>query len=217
MGAVAACTQPAEKALDTNVPLSRANDLQGAATPGVMIWRSPDLAQHERSASAYYIPDATVYHGRGSSFANLKPQQIDQVAADLTRDVRQSIGQHFKVVQTPGPGAFTLNLVLIRVIAPGPGYIANGPYDWSSSIIGMPDAQPASVGEMTVSGKFTDSETGKLLVGFVAPVSPHSMDLSARATSEQTYQFSQEASRQFARDLVAAIVRQRKEGQAALR
>lgn len=210
--AVGACTQPGEKALGTNVPLSSARDLEGAATAGVMIWRAPDLAEHERALTGYYIPDATVYRGRGSGFANLTPQQVDQIAADLTRDVRKAIGQHFKIEPAPAPGAFTLNLVLVRITPPAPGYISNGPYDWSSAVVGMPDAQTTTAGQMTIAGKFTDSESGKLLVSFVAPVSPQVMDLGGPATSSQTYEAAQRAGEQFASDLVAAINRQRRIG-----
>jgi hypothetical protein len=182
----------------------------------VTVWRSPDLAERERAASAYYIPEATVYRGRGSGFADLTPQQVDQVAAQLTQDVRKSIGQHFKIAKAPGPGVFTLNLVLIKVAPPGvSNYIANGPYDWSASVIGMPNAQPMTGGQMTVAGKFIDAATDKLLVGFVAPVSPQSMDLGTSTNATPTLRFAQRASSQFAADLVAAIIRQRQLANAA--
>ena len=212
---LAACTTTAEKALGTNVPLSTDRAAEGPGTTGVMVWRSPDLAEHERAASAYYIPDATVYHGRGSGFADLTPAQIDQVAAQVTQDVRKSIGRHFKIVKTPGPGAFTVELVLIKVAPPGPAYISNGPYDWSASVVGMPNAQTTTAGQMTVAGKFIDAVSNKLLVGFVAPVSPQSMDLASQADAGSTVRFAQRASTQFASDLTAAIIRQRQLASAA--
>jgi Protein of unknown function (DUF3313) len=205
---LSACTNPGTAALGTNVPLTRAPDLAGAATPGVEIWRSPDLAHEEQRASAYFIPPATVYRGSGSDFGTLSPAQVDTIAAELTQDVRTAIGRRFKVVDAPRRGAFTLNLVLVKLSQPHPAYISNGPYDWSPAVIGMPDAQRIDAGVLTVAGKFIDSATGKLLVGFVAPVSPQVMDIDAVTPSR----FAQAASQQFASDLVAAIVRQRQIG-----
>ena len=77
---IPACSNPSTTALGTNVPLAPAPDLAGAGTPGVLVWRSPDLAAQERMASAYLIPPATVYRGRGSYFADLSPQQVDDIA-----------------------------------------------------------------------------------------------------------------------------------------
>ena len=94
--ALAACSNPGKSALGSAVPpLTTAPDLAGAATPGVMIWRSPDLAQHERTASSYLIPPVTVYQfSRGSNFADLTPQQVDDIANALTKEVRQQMRRH---------------------------------------------------------------------------------------------------------------------------
>ncbi len=164
-------------------------------------------------ASSYYVPTATVYHGRGSEFEMLTPPQIEAIAADLTRDARTAIGHRFKVVGAPGPDVFTLQLILVRVIPPRPAYISNGPYDFASSIIGMPNVQPVDAGVLVVSGKFIDAASGKLLVGFVAPVHPQTMDLPNISDPNAAYRFAELASQQFASDLVAAIVRQRQIGQ----
>ena len=137
------------------------------------------------------------------------PQEVDAIANDLTRDVRAAIGRRFKVVNAPGPGVFTLELILVKVVPPSPAYISNGPYDWSESVIGMPDAKKTNAGVMTVSGKFIEATSGKLLVGFVTPVSPQGMDMGDPAAPGEAYRFGQRASQQFAMDLVAAIVRQR--------
>jgi len=217
---LSACSNPVAKAgdtsLGTSLPLAPARDLSGAATPGVMIWRSPDLAEHERTASSYMIPMATVYRGRGSDFGTLSPQQVDEIAGNLTRDVRTAIARRFKVVNTPGPGVFTLQLILVRATPPHSVYIANGPYDWSSTVIGMPDAHPMSGGELIVSGKFLDSTSGHLLVGFVAPVSPQAMELDNPSDPNSAFRFISAASQEFASNLVAAIVRQRQIGEASI-
>ena len=212
---LSACSNPGKTSLDTNVPLTRDPALQGTVSPGTLVWRSPDLAEHERGASSYLIPPAVVYHGKGSDFANLDPQQLESIANDLTRETRTAIGHRFKVVSAPGPGVFRLELNLVKISPPAPAYISNGPYDWSESVVGMPNAQRVSAGTMVVSGKFIDAVSGKLLVGFVTPVSPQVMDMSDPSAPGSTSRFAQEATQQFATDLVAAIVRQRQINQVA--
>ncbi len=152
---------------------------------------------------------AEVYRGKGSNFGNLPPDQVEKVAEDLTRAVRTAIGRHFKIVSAPGPGVFTLQLIVVKIEPPHDVYIANGPYDFSSSVIGMPNSQPVSSGELVVSGKFTDAASGKLLVGFVSPVHPEGMDVGASAGANDISRFTTLATQQFASDLAASIVRTR--------
>ena len=220
---LAGCTSPGKAALETNVPLKRAPDLAGAATPGVLVWRAPDLAEHQRTLTSYYIPPATVYHGKGASFAGLTPAQADQVAATLTQDVTAAMRKRFKVVSQPGPGVFTLELILVKIAPPQIIHITNGPYEWSSTVYGNPNIPTMSAGVMTVSGKFIESATGTLLVEFVAPVSPQFMEMGGRphfmatgagSNPADAMQFAQIASRRFAADLVAGIERQREIGRA---
>ena len=215
MLSVAGCNpSPGTTALDTNVPLRSDPTLSA----GTVVWRSPDLARFEQMASAYYIPPATVFRGLGSVYVGLDQQQQEQVAAELTADVRAAIGRRFKLVNRPEPGAFTLELILAKVVPPQPMRIQNGPYDFSSSVIGMPDVASMSAGTMTVSGKFIDGATGKLLVGFVVPVSPQNVDMVATSNPAESIPFAKTASQKFASDLVDAIVRQReRNGQAAAR
>ncbi len=206
---VAGCNpRPGTTALDANVPLKRDPNL----TPGTVVWRSPDLARYEHMANAYYIPPATVYRGSGSVYVGLDQQRQDQVAAELTNDVRAAIGQRFRVVNQPGPGAFTLELILAKVVPPQPVGIQNGPYDFSASVIGMPDVASMSTGIMTVSGKFIDGASGKLLVGFVVPVSPQNMAMEATSNPAESIPFARLASEKCAADRVEAIVRQRARG-----
>jgi len=206
---LAACTPPGTRALDAGVPLTQAPDLAGAAPRGSVIWRSPDLGAAEHAASAYTIPPASVYRGRGSYFADLSPGQVDQIAAMLTRDVRTAIGRRFKVVDAPGPGVFNLELILVNVTPPRPSYVTSGEREVSALAVGMPDAGGTIAGTMTVAGKFTDSQTGKLLVAFSSPLSPTVMELAPPGNSARALDFAEAASEQFASDLVRAIVRQR--------
>lgn len=208
---LAGCTSPGTRALDTNVPLTKAPDLSGAAPMGTRIWRSPELAAAERSASAYQIPPATVYRGRGSYYADLSPQQVDEVAATCTKDVRDAIARRFKVVDQPGPGVFRLELVLARLVPPRPQY--NAPAGWNFAgpalSVGMPEAGGSTAGTMTISGKYVDSRTGNLLVAFSSPVSPTVMDLPPPGRPTRVLDFADAACEQFADDLVRAMVRQR--------
>jgi hypothetical protein len=206
---LAGCSNPSTTALGTNVPLTPAPDLAGSDTPGVTIWRSPDLAEHDRRATGYLIPPVTVFRGKGSYFADLSPAQVDEIAAGLTRVVRQEMARHFKVVNAAGPGVFNLELVLVRVVPPRPQYVTSGPYSISALAVGMPDAGGTSAGTETIAGKFTDSVSGKLLVGFSAPVSPQVMDLASPGNSARALDFARAANQQFASDLVRAIARQR--------
>jgi hypothetical protein len=206
---LAGCTPPATRALDAGVPLTTAPDLAGAAPTGSRIWRSPDLGAREQAASAYFIPAATVYRGKGSYFADLSPAQVDQVAATLTKDVRDAIGRRFKVVNAPGPGSFTVELILVSVTPPRPDYVGSGGRSVSALAVGMPDAGGTVAGTMTVAGKFIDSASGKLLVAFSSPLSPTVMDLASPGNPARALDFAEAASEQFASDLVKAIVRQR--------
>jgi hypothetical protein len=154
------------------------------------------------------IPPATVYRGQGSFFP-LSPQQVDEIAAELTKDVRAEIGRHFKVVNAPGPGILTLDLILVTAVPP---QVAADYGNEFEAIMALPGQEGgAANGAMTVSGKFTDSTTGKLLVAFLAPVSPQDMDPSAPGRAPD---FAQVASEQFATDLVKAIIRQRQNAHA---
>ncbi len=182
----------------------------------MLVWRSPDLARYEHAVSAYYVPPATVYRGQGADFSGLNQQQAEQVAAELTSDVRTAIGHRFKVVNQPGPNAFTLELILVKIVPPQPMAIQNGPYDFSAAAIGMPDVPSMSTEIMTVSGKFIDGASGKLLVGFVAPVTPQNMDMQATDDPAATPRFAKVASEQFASDLVAAMERTRQANRQAL-
>jgi hypothetical protein len=216
---LAGCTNPGARAIDANVPLTPAPDLTGAATPGVTVWRSPDL-QAGQQASAYLIPPATVYRGRGSYYADLSPQQVDDVAAQITKDVRAEVARHFKVVDTGGPGVSSINLVLVRVVPPRPDYVSSGPTSnvvGSALAVGMPEAGGTTAGTMTVAGKFIDTQTGALVVAFSAPVSPTVMDLPTPGRPGRAFDFAGVASQQFASDLVKAMIRQRQNSGAAVK
>jgi hypothetical protein len=206
-----ACTTTGTRALDTNVPLAAAPDLAGAAPMGTRVWRSPELAAAERAASAYQVPPATVYRGLGSYYADLSPEQVDQVAATCTRDVRTAVAKRFKVVDQPAPGVLTLQLILARLVPPRPEYQAPTGYNIAGPAlsVGMPEAGGSSAGTMTISGKFLDSQSGKLLVAFSSPVSPTVMDLPAPGRPTRALDFADAACEQFAGDLVRAMIRQR--------
>lgn len=211
---LSACSNPSTTALGTNVPLAPAPDLVGSAPPGAVVWRAPDLAKHERAASAYLIPPATVYQGKGASFGGLKPPQVEAIASELTKQVRTEIGRHFKVVKEAGPGVFTLELVLVKVIPPRQEYVTSGPFSISALAVGMPDAGGTTTGSLTVAGKFLDAQTGKLLVAFSTPVNPTMMDMGASESNESMAGFAEVASEQFATDLVKAIIHQRRSARA---
>ncbi len=211
---LSACTNPGTAALGTNVPLKPAPDLTGSATPGLRVWRSPDLAASERAASAYMIPPVTVYRGKGSFYSDLSPQDVDQVAAMLTQNVREEMGRHFKLVNQAGPGVVTISLILAKITPPHADYSAAGPSGIPGTLVGMPEGPGTTAGTLTVSGKFTESQTGALLVGFVAPVSPQVADLPRPGTPARALEFADAASHQFASDLVNAVLRQRAINQA---
>jgi uncharacterized protein DUF3313 len=201
---LAGCTQPtAESTLGTNVPLASAPNLAGAATPGLQVWRAPDIAQYR--PTGFYIPPATVDTGTESQFSGV---DASQVAAMLTEDVRRAVSRRYPVANTPGPGIHTLQLVLVRVVVPHQMYISNGPYPWANAIVGMPNLATAGGGEMTVAGKFTVSSTGKLLAAFVAPVNPNDMMMGMPSGPSGAMAFARDASQTFATNLVASIVRQ---------
>ncbi len=207
---LAGCTQPtAESTLGTNVPLTPAPNLAGTATPGLQVWRAPDIAQFR--PTGFYIPPATVDTNPEGQFSGV---DASQVAALLTEDVRRAVSRRFPVVNTPGPGTHTLHLVLVRVVPPQQMYISNGPYPWAQSIVGMPNLASAGGGNMTVAGKFTVSSTGKLLAAFVAPVSPSDMMMEMPSGPSGAMEFARDASRTFANDLAASIAREQQiEGQ----
>lgn len=207
------CTNPGKTALGENVPLKPAPDLAGAATPGVVIWRAPDLAQ-ERVASAYLIPPVQVYHGRGSWYSDLSQQDVDQIAANMTQIVRSEVGRHFKVTNTAGPGVVAINLTLAKITPPHANYTPVGPFS-EEVAADMPAGQGTMAGTLTVSGKFVDSDSGKLRVGFVAPVSPQVMDLPRPGNPARALDFANVASQQFANDLVNAMIRQRQNSRMA--
>jgi hypothetical protein len=217
---LAGCTNPGARAIDAGVPLTAAPDLTGAATPGVTVWRSPGIQSGQAEASAYLIPPATVYRGRGSYYADLNPQQVDDIASKITQDVRTEVARHFKVVNTGGPGVSSINLVLVRVVPPRPDYVSSGPTSnvtGSALAVGMPESGGTTAGTMIVAGKFIDTQTGSLVVAFSAPVSPTVMDLPTPGQSGRAFDFAGVASQQFATDLVRAMIRQRQNSGAAVK
>ena len=201
------CANPGKSALDTNVPLKAAPDLAGAATPGARVWRSPDIASYDRSIKAYMIPAATVFRGKGSSFADLSPAQVDSIAADLTKEVRAEMGRRFKIVNAAGPGVASIELVVAKIAPPQPNYDQSGMYP--EPIEGMPDKNVFLPGTVTISGKIIDSSSSTLLAAFVAPVSPTVMDLPNAGQPARALDYALAANGQFASDLTRSIVRER--------
>jgi Protein of unknown function (DUF3313) len=194
-------------ALATDVPMKSAPDLSGTLPAAVVIWRAPDLANYERVASSYLIPPATVYRGRGASFGGLDARQA---AADLTTDVRTAMGRRFKVVDAPGRDVLTLDLILVS-IEPAATYYYTGSAIYEQVWLSSPDSVYTTAGRVTIAGKISTSETGKLLVSFVAPIIPDVPDTPGTSNPAQAVKA---ANGQFAADLVAAIIRQRQEDQA---
>ncbi len=208
---MASCTaSPTAVLIDPNTgnyKLAKAPDLEGAATPGAEIWRAPDIANYP--AKGYFIPPATIYKGPRATFAGLGPAQQEEVAAYLTTVVRQTIGQHFPIVDGPGPGIHRLELIIARIIPPHPTALPATP-NWEGTIIGHNDIPPNSPGLFVVGGKFYDTTTGKELAAFLAPVQPASYLEPPRTTgTEAALEFARIASAQLARDLADSLVRQR--------
>ncbi len=207
---LASCTKsPTAVLIDPNTghyKLTAAPDLEGAATPGAEIWRAPDIANYP--AKGYFIPPATIYKGPRVTFAGLSVAQQEEVAAIVTADVRQAIGQHFPIVNGPGPGIHKLELIIARIIPPHPTALPAVP-DWEGGIIGRNDIPPISPGLFVVGGKFYDTTTGKELAAFLAPVQPASYLEPPQTTgAEAALDFARVASAQVARDLAASLVRQ---------
>jgi hypothetical protein len=203
---LAGCTpqqNAGESALGTNVPLASASNLTGAAPPGTQVWRAPDIAQYP--ATDFYIPPVKVDTGAEARFTGVDPQQI---AAMLTADVRRAVGQRFRVVNTPGPGTHSLELTLVQLVPPQPMYISNGPYPWAQAIVGMPNANAATGGQMLVAGKSVIPATGKLLAAFVVPVTPRDLMMGVPSGSGGAMVFARDASQDFASSLAASLARQ---------
>jgi hypothetical protein len=202
---LAGCTQPtAESAIGTNVPLSSASNLAGAAPPGTQVWRAPDIAQYP--ASGYYVAPVKVDTGAEAAFSpGVDPAQV---ATMLTEDVRRALSRRFRVVNAPGPDTHTFELTLVRLVTPHPMYIANGPYPWANSVVGMPNAESSGGGEMLVAGKSVVSSTGKLLAAFVVPVRPNDLMMGMPSGPGGTMEFARDASQDFANGLAASVARQ---------
>lgn len=200
---LAGCIQPAQQAqqaLGTSQPMASPADLP--VTAGTKVWRSPDIAQYP--AKSFYIPEATVDHGRGARFSGVNP---DEVAAALTQAVRQQVGRVRPLVSTPRAGTHTLELVLLRAEAPQQVTVNPGPGSaiLTSAGAGGPGAnQVETVGDLVVGGKVTDSQTGKVLATFVAPITPE----DAMLGPEGPQAFVQDATQSFARALAASARRQ---------
>ena len=153
------------------------------------------------------IPAATVFRGKGSSFADLSPEQVDSIAANLTKEVRTEMGHRFKIVNAAGPGVATIDLVLAKVSPPQPNYNQSGIYP--EPLPGMPDRNVFLPGTVTISGKIVDSTSSNLVAAFVAPVSPTVMDLPDAGQPARALDYAMAANSQFAVDLTRSIVRER--------
>jgi hypothetical protein len=183
--------------------LASASNLAGAVPPNTQVWRAPDIAQYP--ATGFYIPPVKVDTGSEAVFSGVDPQQV---AAILTEDVRRAIGRRFPVVNQPGPGTHTFELTLVRVVAPHPTYISNGPYPWANAIVGMPNLANSGGGDMLVAGKAIVSTTGKLLAAFVVPVTPRDLMMGTPSGPAGAMEFARDASQDFAQSLAASLARQ---------
>lgn len=156
-----------------------------------LVYRSPkvDLSKYH----GVYIPAADVYHGADADFGDVSPQDQQLLGLALTQDVGRALARNRNVVSRPGPGIVTLQLTLAGVSKTRPilSLTRITPIGLGiTAIKSVGDMPAAFVGAVTVAGKFTDSQTGQILGGFVTRQSPPAYDLRSSAGTVTTAQLA---------------------------
>jgi hypothetical protein len=206
--AACASTQPqATGGLEAEMPLAPPGAANTAVPASIaentLVYRSPtlDLSKYH----GFYIPPADVYEGADADFGDLSAQDRQQLAAALTRDVVSALGRSRNLVSRPGPGIVTLQLTLASVSKTRPALSLTRltPVGLGVTLLKTAADKPAAfVGSATVAGKFTDSQAGEILGGFVTRQSPPAYDLRSSAGTLETAEL---ALKQTASQLATAL------------
>lgn len=180
-------TPHATPALGANVPLSAAG---ARDVPGSLVFRAPDLDRRP-APRGFYIPATIIYNGESDRFLNIDDAQKRNVANIVTAAFRQALGRHQRVVDAPGPGIVTLQLLITGIHRTVPSDLVA--YDNAlSPFIPVTDVAEGNIqaqvaGSIMLAGKFVDP-SGKLLAGFEGRLSTASFDLPPNATPTQIAQ-----------------------------
>lgn len=209
---LAACShQPATTAgLTQDMPLqAKPGDLSG----NTLVYRAPDLDPSKYHG--IYIAPTTVYDGADAEWGGADTAMRQQVATRLGSDVQHALrARGVMVLASPAPGSVTLELTLAGITATR-GVAANvlkvTPIGFGLTLMKSAAGLPASfTGSITVAGKLLDSQTQKVLAGFVSKESPTALDPRTLGGTEETAML---AAAKAAEDFAAAVVRAKEAAQ----
>jgi hypothetical protein len=174
---------------------------------GALVYRSPDL--DPAKYHGIFIPAAKVYAGSDAEWGDTDVAARQRVADKLTAEFRRTLRQRGRhVLSAPAPRSVTLELTLGGISATY-GAAANviklTPAGMAITLIKSAAGAPASfTGSIVIGGRLTDTETGAVLAGFVATVSPVALDPRTLGGTEDTAML---AATKGADDFAAAVDR----------
>ncbi len=178
-----------------------------AASPyatGTLVWKKPGLNQ--AAYTSFIINPIDVYRGPDAQFGSGTDTQA--LAADMDRQFRQSLGERYRITNTPGPNTARLQLTLVGTTNNVPVVATTtriAPVGIVTNVMrASTGGTPTFTGTVTVEGQFFDSRTGERLATFVTTQAPSAMDLGATLTSQDA---QQAAVAVIARDLRDALER----------
>lgn len=171
---------------------------------GTLVWRKPGL--NPATYTGFIVNPVEVYQGPDAKYGSGTNAQ--ELANYMDRQFRQSLGERYRITNTPGPGTARLQLTLVGTsdnvpVAATASRIA--PVGIVTNVVRTTaGGTPTFTGTVTIEGQFFDSQTGEPLATFVTTQAPSAMDLGATLTSQDA---QQAAVRVTARDLRDALAR----------
>jgi hypothetical protein len=73
------------------------------------------------------VDPVVVWHGKGSDFSDVTPEELDSLARNLESSMREQLAHEFQVLDEPAPGTLRLRIALVELkISGGSGADAVG-------------------------------------------------------------------------------------------
>jgi len=61
------------------------------------------------------VDPVVVWHGKGSDFSDVTPEELDSLARNLESSMREQLAHEFQVLDEPAPGTLRLRIALVKL------------------------------------------------------------------------------------------------------
>ncbi len=147
--------------------------------PQVMSYRNPDVDL--RQYKQVMVTPVEIYTGPDANWKGVTQEEQEQLAAYLYQTTVAKLGEKGLYTDRPGPGVARLKLILAGVdkTRPVASTVTHAlPVGLALNLgKGAMGKSGSFMGDATVGGEFTDSQTGNLVATFLAKEAPNAMDI----------------------------------------